>query len=96
MAVTAACNDVTPLYLSPRKRFDDDLKDTFFLRRANYFSTPKGYATIQSTLYWVKNNLQPYIEMVRSLIGEDQRCVIITDGLSSHFKEIVMEAINKN
>ena len=95
VAVTAACNDVTPLYLFPRKRFDDDLKDTFFLFLANYFSTPKGYATIQSTLYWVKNNLQPYIEMVRSLIGEDQRCVIITDGLSSHFNEIVMEAINK-
>ena len=95
VAVTAGCIDVTPLYLSPRKRFDEDLNSTFFLRRANYFSTPKGYATIQSTLYWVENNLKPYVEMVRSLIGEDQRCVIITDGLSAHFNEIVMEAINK-
>ena len=74
---------------------DNDLNDTFFLRQANHFTTEKGYQTIQSTLYWVKNNLAPYINCVRSIIGQDQRCVIIADGLTSHFNELVLEAIEE-
>ena len=74
---------------------DNDLNDTFFLRQANHFTTEKGYQTIQSTLYWVKNNLAPYINCVRSIIGQDQRCVIIADGITSHFNELGLEAIEE-
>lgn len=33
--------------------------------------------------------------MVRSIINQDQRCVIITDRLSANLNETVMEATNK-
>ena len=89
VAITAACSDITPLFLSTRKRLDQDLNDTFFFRRANYFSTPKGYMTVDSTIFWLENNLAPYVKCVRDMLGENLHCVVIADGLSSHFHERV-------
>lgn len=93
VGITAACSDITPLFLSNRKRLDQDLNDTFFFRRANYFSTPKGYMTIESTIFWVENNLAPYVKCVRDMLGENLRCVVIADGLSSHFHERIQPSL---
>lgn len=94
-AVSAACSSITPLFLSTRKKLDEDLKQTLFLRSCNYFQTEKGYMTILSTVFWVRNNLAPYVEYVRSIIGKDEKCVIIADGLKTHFHQIVMEELEK-
>ena len=51
--------------------------------------------TILSTVYWVRNNLAPYVQNVRSIIGQDQRCVVIADGLKAHLHPLVIEELNK-
>lgn len=33
--------------------------------------------------------------LIRSIIGQDQKYVIIADGLTSHFNELVLEAIEE-
>ena len=95
VGISAACCSITPLFLSTRKKFDDDLNNTLFLRSCNYYCTKKGYMTILSTVYWVRNNLSPYVQLVRSKIGLDQKCVIIADGLKAHLHQIVMEELDK-
>lgn len=95
VGVSAACCDITPLFLSTRKKLDADINDTFFHRRATYFQTRKGYMTIESTVFWVRNNLGPYVDYVRKLLGSDLRCVVICDGLSSHFNPLVQEALDQ-
>ena len=95
VGISAACCSLTPLFLSTRKKFDDDLYDTLFLRSCNYFQTRKGYMTILSTVVWVRNCLAPYVEFVRSIIGQEQRCLIITDGLKAHFHQIVLDELEK-
>ena len=41
IAVTAACSDITPLFLSNRKRLDHDLEDTFFFEEQTIFQRQK-------------------------------------------------------
>ena len=94
-AVTDACTDIMPLFLSSRKRLDRDLDDTFFYRRGNYFPTPKGYMNIDSTIFWIENNLKPYVEFVRAFFNQNLRCVVIADGLSSHFHDNVKPSLEK-
>ena len=48
-----------------------------------------------STVYWVRNNLAPYVQLVRSKLGLDQKCVIIADGLKAHLHQIVMDELDK-
>lgn len=42
-----------------------------------------------STIFWLENNLGPYVKCVRDLLGENLHCVVIADGLSAHFHERV-------
>ncbi len=94
VGVSAACCDIMPLFISTRKHLDPDINETFFLRRANYYYTSKGYANTDSTVFWIENNLEPYVQFVRKIIGEELRCVVIADGLKAHFNERAIEALN--
>lgn len=95
VGITAACTDIPPLYISTRKKFDDDINDTFFLRRGTYCSTRKGYMSIPSMLFWIKYNLAPYVKCVREILNENLRCVVICDGLKSHFHEFINDELSK-
>lgn len=50
---------------------------------------------VASMTFWVDNILRPYVELTRSMIGQDARCVLIGDGLKAHFNPIVAESLNK-
>ncbi|KAK8889723.1 hypothetical protein M9Y10_034477 [Tritrichomonas musculus] len=63
VGVSSGCTDIIPLFLSTRKNLDDDIHGTFFHRRANYYSTPKGIATTESTIYWIEYSLAPYVQL---------------------------------
>ena len=95
VGITAACTDIPPLYISTRKKFDEDINDTFFVRHATYFNTKKGYMTIPSMLFWIENNLSPYVKCIREIFNENLKCVVICDGLKSHFHDLVNDALDK-
>lgn len=94
-AISAACTSLKPLLLSTRKTMDSDLAGTFFYRWGSYAYTQKGYMTQQSMVYWVKNNLAPYIKYIRDNTTGPHHCVIICDGCSSHFGSEVMQAFEE-
>lgn len=94
-AITAACTSLRSLCLSPRVTVDDDLNDTFFERWSDIYHTPKGYMTTSSMIYWIQNILWPYVEAVRKILNEDLECVVIADGLKSHFNDDAEEAIKQ-
>ena len=50
---------------------------------------------IESMLYWVENVLHPYVDIVRSIYGEDLRCVLIGDGLKAHFHEDIEKSFEE-
>ena len=78
-----------------KEQLEKDFDDTFFHRRGNYFTTAKGYMNIDSTLFWIENNLKPYVEFVRAFFNQNLRCVVIADGLSSHFHDNVKPSLEK-
>ena len=52
------------MFLSKRKNSDDDLEDTFFRRWSELYQTKKGYMTVDRMVFWVKNILKPYVDIV--------------------------------
>ena len=95
MAITASCAALKPLCLSTRKTTDFDLEDTFYYRWGELFTTPKGYMTQESMAFWVDNILAPHVSLIRSILGEESRCVLIGDGCTAHFSEKVDECLAK-
>ena len=51
--------------------------------------------TIQSMLFWINNNLSPYVNSVRTLLKENLKCVLICDGLKAHLHVIIFEELSK-
>ena len=52
--------------------------------------------TTESMCYWIDAILAPYIEMVKTVLeDENLKCVIIGDGLKAHFNEKVDESFSK-
>lgn len=95
MCVSAACSYLRPLLLSTRKRMDLDISDTFFKRCFEYTTTPKGYQTAGSMLFWVTEILKPYVELMRCMCDGNKTCYLILDGCTAHFNEDVMSEIEK-
>ena len=95
MCITAACIPLNPSCLASRKTTDQDLEDTFYYRWGELFTTPKGYMTQDSILFWVENILAPHVAMVRAVFGAESRCVLIGDGCKAHFSEKVDECFKK-
>ena len=94
-AITASCFPLRYMCLSTRKTSDDDLEDTFFRRWSELYQTKKGYMTKDSMVYWVKHILAPYVDIVRSIFGQENKCVVIADGCTSHFHEDVLNALEE-
>lgn len=94
-AVTAACNSLTPLCLTTRKRTDPDFDDTFFYAWGDLCTTPKGYMTTFSMIFWIRNILKPYVEFFRKAADENLKCVLIIDGCTSHFTDEVIDAFDE-
>lgn len=94
-AITAGCTYLRSLCLSPRKRLDDDILDTFFNSWSDVYFTPKGYMRTDSMLYWVKNILEPYVQWIRTLLEYNARCVIISDNCTSHTQDEVKKALDQ-
>lgn len=94
-AITAGCTYLRSLCLSPRKRFDDDINDTFFNSWGDVYFTPKGYMRTDSMLFWIENILAPYVKFIRDMLGCNAKCVVISDGCKSHLHESVTDAYDQ-
>ena len=51
--------------------------------------------TTDCMVFWVDYILAPYVDMVRSILGSDLRCVVIVDSCTAHFNGKVEDSFNK-
>lgn len=68
----------------------------FFWKVGSYFHTQKGYINIDLMIYWVENILNPYVNMVRLILGENLRYLLIGDGLKAYFHSKIDQSFQEN
>ncbi|EAY17134.1 transposase, putative [Trichomonas vaginalis G3] len=82
------------MLLSNRIHTDPDLESTFAFNYFKFVKTPKGYQTQASMIEWIKQVLIPYVNIVRTDSQIEQSpLVLVMDGLSTHFNDIVRNAL---
>lgn len=95
-AITASCDLLRPVLITPRKRQDPEFYRTFLPKFADVIYSQTGYQNNQTMLYWIENVLTPHVKNVREETGnESSLVVLIMDGLLSHFHEECIEKLNE-
>ena len=95
-AITASCDMLRPMLITPRKRQDPEFHDTFLPKFADFVYSSSGYQTVETMLYWIDNILTPHVRRVREEIGQpDALVILVMDGLLSHFSEYCVERFNQ-
>ena len=90
-------DQIHPLMILGKQEIDETNVDIAMRRSSfHYFQTGTGYATIESTLFFVQNILEPYIHSVRNeKENPTLPFILIMDGLPAHKNANVTNAINK-
>ena len=95
-AITASCDLLRPVLITPRKTQDPEYFQTFLPKFADIVYSSSGYQTNTTMLYWIENVLTPHIVSVREEIGNPEAlAVLIMDGLLSHFHETCAEKLQQ-
>lgn len=84
-----------PLCLTTCKRTDLDFDDTFYYAWGDLCTTPKGYMTTFSMIFWISNILKLYVEFYRKATDENLVWVPIIDGCTNHFTDEVIDAFDE-
>jgi len=94
--ITANCDSLKPMVITPRKTLDCDCQETFILRALEIEYSKKGYMTIEIMLSWVQKILILYIADVREELNDnDFPVVLLMDSLTSHFNNGILEIFNE-
>lgn len=91
-AITASCDLLRPVLITPRKTQDPEFYQTFLPKFADVIYSKSGYQTNITMLYWIENVLTPHVQRIREEIGNPEALVVlIMDGLLSHFHPSLKE-----